>query len=232
MEPNNLPELDELDREIINHIQISVPLEPRPFAALAREFEITEQEMIDRVRRMWDLEVVRRLGPIVNYRAWGMSGVLVAAKVKDDRIDDAAARASSAAPLAKDIVDAGAFEYNVALDVIVETMAKGEVEKERLAGLAKSVVEHWKKGAFWRNTQKVLMVGTKDIKKIMNPAAEPIQARLGLHFLQRGIATFGRGLFVLSAAHTTEDIDQTIHAFGESLDAMVAEGTLSKPFRA
>jgi len=35
-------------------------------------------------------------------------------------------------------------------------------------------------------------------------------------------------LFILSAAHTKEDIDQTIHAFGDSLDAMIAEGTLSQ----
>jgi glutamate-1-semialdehyde aminotransferase len=31
---------------------------------------------------------------------------------------------------------------------------------------------------------------------------------------------------IVQAAHTKEDIDQTIEAFGDSLDAMIAEGTL------
>jgi len=84
-----LPELDELDREILNRIQVEVPLAPRPFAELAREFDITEAQMIERVRRMWDVGIVRRLGPILNYPAWGMSGVLVAARVGPTRTEDA-----------------------------------------------------------------------------------------------------------------------------------------------
>ncbi len=69
---------------------------------------------------------------------------------------------------------------------------------------------------------------TKDIKKIMNPAMLPVYSRLCLHLIQRGIAAFDRGLFVLSASHTREDIDQTVQAFSDSLDAMIAEGTLEK----
>jgi glutamate-1-semialdehyde 2,1-aminomutase len=69
---------------------------------------------------------------------------------------------------------------------------------------------------------------TKEIEKIMNPNTLPILSRLGLHLLQRGIAAFDRGFFVLSAAHTREDIDQTVQALADSLDAMIAEGTLGK----
>jgi glutamate-1-semialdehyde 2,1-aminomutase len=69
---------------------------------------------------------------------------------------------------------------------------------------------------------------TKDIQKIMDPASVPTRIRLGLHLLQRGIATFGARFFVLSAAHTEEDIDQIVDAFRESLDDMIAEGTLSQ----
>jgi glutamate-1-semialdehyde aminotransferase len=71
---------------------------------------------------------------------------------------------------------------------------------------------------------------TKDIVKIMNPETLLIQSRLCLHLLQRGIAAFDRGFFVFSAAHTREDIDQTVQALADSLDAMVAEGTLGKEF--
>jgi len=73
------------------------------------------------------------------------------------------------------------------------------------------------------------MPPTKDVNKLMNRRLGPIQNRLLLHLLQRGIATFFAGrLFVLSAVHTKEDIDQTIKAIGDSLDAMIAEGLLSE----
>ena len=35
-------------------------------------------------------------------------------------------------------------------------------------------------------------------------------------------------LFILSTAHTEEDIDQTVKVFADSLGAMIAEGTLDK----
>jgi glutamate-1-semialdehyde aminotransferase len=52
----------------------------------------------------------------------------------------------------------------------------------------------------------------------------PIKARLCLHLMQRGVATMGARFFVLSAAHTKDDIDQTIEALDSSLDDMIAEG--------
>jgi len=76
------------------------------------------------------------------------------------------------------------------------------------------------------------MPPTRDIDKIMNPAGAAMRAHLGLHLLQHGIATFDARCFILSAAHTGEDIDQTIGALGDALDAMIAEGTLSETLRA
>jgi len=67
---------------------------------------------------------------------------------------------------------------------------------------------------------------TKDVSKLM--AGTPTKTRLCLHLLQRGVATMGARMFILSAAHTEEDIDQTIKTFGDSLDAMIAEGTLNQ----
>ncbi len=69
---------------------------------------------------------------------------------------------------------------------------------------------------------------TKDVKKIINPAMVTLRSQLCLHLLQRGIATLGARFFVLSAAHTKEDIEQTIDAFGSALDDIVAEGILER----
>ncbi len=69
------------------------------------------------------------------------------------------------------------------------------------------------------------MPPTKDVRKLM--AGVPTKERLCLHLLHRGVATMGGKFFVLSAAHTEEDIDQTIKAFGSALDDMVTEGVLT-----
>ncbi len=71
---------------------------------------------------------------------------------------------------------------------------------------------------------------TRDMGKIMDPARLPMRARLCLHLLQRGIATMNGEMFMLSAAHTEEDIDRTVEALSDSLDAMIAEGSLSHAF--
>ncbi len=67
---------------------------------------------------------------------------------------------------------------------------------------------------------------TRDIKKLCNPAMTSVWDRMLIHLLQRGVANMSGRLYVMSAAHTKEDIAQTIKAFGESLDAMIAEGSL------
>ena len=70
------------------------------------------------------------------------------------------------------------------------------------------------------------MPPTGDINKLM--AGAPTKARLCLHLLHRGVATVGGKMFILSAAHNEEDIDQTIKALSDSLVAMVEEGALTK----
>ncbi|MFC1984505.1 aspartate aminotransferase family protein [Chloroflexota bacterium] len=70
------------------------------------------------------------------------------------------------------------------------------------------------------------MPPTKNIYRLM--AGSPTKQRLCLHLLHRGVATMGGRLFALSAAHTEEDIDQTVKALCDSFDAMIAEGTLSQ----
>ena len=62
----------------------------------------------------------------------------------------------------------------------------------------------------------------------IDPASLAIRHRLCLHLLHRGVATLEGRLFICSMAHNDEDIDFTVKALADSLDAMVAEGTLEK----
>jgi len=67
---------------------------------------------------------------------------------------------------------------------------------------------------------------SKDVQKLIGKG--DAKEKLCLHLLHRGVATMGGRLFVMSAAHTKEDIDRTAEALGASLDAMLADGELSK----
>ncbi len=67
---------------------------------------------------------------------------------------------------------------------------------------------------------------TADKRKLLSGGS--LKTRLCLHLLQRGIATMGARLFILSAAHTEQDIDRTVEALCDSLHAMIAEGSLDQ----
>jgi siroheme decarboxylase len=76
--------LDDLDRRLLNLMQGRFPLAPRPYAALAREAEITEEETLARVGRLVDERIIREITPIYDTRALGYRSMLVAAKVDSE----------------------------------------------------------------------------------------------------------------------------------------------------
>jgi DNA-binding Lrp family transcriptional regulator len=73
--------LDDLDRRLLNLMQGSFPIEARPFAAVAREAGISEDEVLARVARLVDERIIREVTPIYDTRALGYKSMLVAAKV-------------------------------------------------------------------------------------------------------------------------------------------------------
>jgi DNA-binding Lrp family transcriptional regulator len=76
--------LDELDKRLLNLMQGSFPLEPRPYARVAELAEAPEDEVLRRVQRLIDGRIIRQVTPIFDTRALGYSSMLVAAKVDSD----------------------------------------------------------------------------------------------------------------------------------------------------
>jgi DNA-binding Lrp family transcriptional regulator len=76
--------LDELDKRLLNLMQGRFPIAPRPYASVAAEAGITEDEAIARVNRLLDQRIIRQVTPIFDTRALGYSSMLVAAKVDPD----------------------------------------------------------------------------------------------------------------------------------------------------
>jgi len=73
--------LDELDKRLLNLMQGSFPIAPRPYARVAELAGIREQEAMARVQHLLDERIVRQVTPIFDTRALGYSSMLVAAKV-------------------------------------------------------------------------------------------------------------------------------------------------------
>ena len=73
--------LDELDKRLLNLMQGRFPLEPRPYAAVAKEAGITEDEALARVRSLLDDRIIRQVTPIYDTRALGYASMLVAARI-------------------------------------------------------------------------------------------------------------------------------------------------------
>jgi siroheme decarboxylase len=73
--------LDEDDKRLLNLMQGSFDLVPRPFAHVARLAGLEEADVMARVQRLLDGRIIREITPIFDTRALGYSSMLVAAKV-------------------------------------------------------------------------------------------------------------------------------------------------------
>ncbi len=79
--------LDELDRAIINRLQESFPLDPRPYREAARELGIDEAELIRRLEGLLERRMLTRFGPLYNAEQLGGGLSLCAMRVPEQAFD-------------------------------------------------------------------------------------------------------------------------------------------------
>lgn len=89
--------LDDQDRRLLNLMQGSFPIEPRPYLRVAEQAGISEQEAMARVAELLAKRIIRQVTPIFDTRALGYSSMLVAAKV-DPEVPHRAAKVINAHP--------------------------------------------------------------------------------------------------------------------------------------
>jgi siroheme decarboxylase len=73
--------LDDFDRRLLNAMQGAFPIESRPYGAVARALEVSEERVLARVRELIDDRIIRQVTPIYDTRALGYGSMLVAASV-------------------------------------------------------------------------------------------------------------------------------------------------------
>jgi DNA-binding Lrp family transcriptional regulator len=89
--------LDDLDKRLLNLMQGSFPIEPRPYRRVAELAGVHEDEVLARVQHLLDERIIRQVTPIFDTRSLGFSSMLVAAKV-DPENPHRAAQAINAHP--------------------------------------------------------------------------------------------------------------------------------------
>jgi DNA-binding Lrp family transcriptional regulator len=73
--------LDDFDKRLLNTMQGAFPIEPRPYASVARSLDVPEERVLARVQELVDERIIRQVTPIFDTRALGYGSMLVAAKV-------------------------------------------------------------------------------------------------------------------------------------------------------
>jgi DNA-binding Lrp family transcriptional regulator len=73
--------LDDADKALLNTMQGSFPIVPRPYAAVAQALGADEAWVLRRVAELIDKRIIRQVTPIYDTRALGYGSMLVAAKV-------------------------------------------------------------------------------------------------------------------------------------------------------
>ena len=76
--------LDLVDKHLLNELQKGIPLQTNPFANIARQLEISEQEVVDRVQRLKSEGYWTRFGPMFNIERFGGQFVLCAMQVPEE----------------------------------------------------------------------------------------------------------------------------------------------------
>ena len=79
--------LDKIDKAILNRIQSDFPIHPRPFAMLAQELELTEDQVIDGIGTLKKAGIIRRIGANFVPDKVGFVSTLCAAKVPENQIE-------------------------------------------------------------------------------------------------------------------------------------------------
>lgn len=88
MNESDTATLDPLDRRIILATQSGLPLVAAPYQAIAEQVESSEQEVMQRMQRMLENGIIRRIGAVPNHYSLGFRGNGMSVwDIPDDRVE-------------------------------------------------------------------------------------------------------------------------------------------------
>ena len=80
--------MDGIDKKILNIIQKDFPLVAEPFNAVAEKVGISEDEVLERISRLKQEGIIRRIGAVFDSKKMGFVSTLCAARVPEEKLKD------------------------------------------------------------------------------------------------------------------------------------------------
>jgi DNA-binding Lrp family transcriptional regulator len=80
--------VDAIDRKILNLIQTAFPVEAEPYRRIGEQVGVTGGEAFDRVRKLKENGMIRRIGAVFDPKKLGFVSTLCAAQVPDEKLED------------------------------------------------------------------------------------------------------------------------------------------------
>jgi DNA-binding Lrp family transcriptional regulator len=82
--------IDPTDRKLINRLQAGIPITETPFAAIATELDLDEDEVIQRIQTLLDQKILSRFGPMYDAVRLGGGLTLAAMAIPGNRFAEIA----------------------------------------------------------------------------------------------------------------------------------------------
>jgi siroheme decarboxylase len=79
--------MDTIDKTILNRIQSDFPIASRPYHVIAQELGFSEDQVIERVKRLKETGIIRRIGGNFVPHKVGFVSTLCAAMVPEEKVD-------------------------------------------------------------------------------------------------------------------------------------------------
>jgi siroheme decarboxylase len=80
--------MDSIDKKILNIIQKNFPIVAEPFNAVSAKVGISEDEVLERISRLKQEGIIRRIGAVFDSKKMGFVSTLSAARVPEDKLKD------------------------------------------------------------------------------------------------------------------------------------------------
>jgi DNA-binding Lrp family transcriptional regulator len=111
---------DDVDRRLLERVQRDFPLVERPFAALGEELGVPEAEVLERLARLQESGLVRRLGPVFDPARLGYVTTLCGARVVPGKLEAVAACVSALPEVTHNYAREGAWNLWFTLNAPTE----------------------------------------------------------------------------------------------------------------
>jgi len=122
--------MDEIDLRLLAAVQDGFPVTAKPYLDLGCRLDLSEDEVIERLRGLQDEGLVRRIGPILDLRRMGRTGILAALKVSVEDADSAAEAVSEYPEVSHNYLRPDESGYNLWFTVSAEEDRISEILEE------------------------------------------------------------------------------------------------------